>query len=93
MNEPLSFELSWEGTDNPNDPSGVARLSVGLESIALPMNDWAHAAKLCKLIEKACEWEKQNAIHRAMQQKPEPFRKPNDPWEWHHISYRANSPF
>lgn len=28
-----------------------------------------------------------------IQQKPEPLRKPNEQWEWHHVSYRANSPF
>jgi hypothetical protein len=28
-----------------------------------------------------------------MQQQTEPFRKPNEQWEWHHVSYRANSPF
>jgi len=28
-----------------------------------------------------------------MQQKPEPHRKPNEEYEWHHISYRADCPF
>ena len=28
-----------------------------------------------------------------LQQKPEPFRKPNELLEWHHVSYRADSPF
>jgi hypothetical protein len=26
-----------------------------------------------------------------LQQKPEPFRKPNELLEWHHVSYRADS--
>jgi hypothetical protein len=25
-----------------------------------------------------------------LQQKPEPFRKPNELLEWHHVSYRAD---
>jgi hypothetical protein len=28
-----------------------------------------------------------------MQSKPEPFRKPNEQWEWHHVSYRADCHF
>jgi hypothetical protein len=28
-----------------------------------------------------------------MQQKPEPYRKPNGLDEWHHITYRADCPF
>jgi hypothetical protein len=28
-----------------------------------------------------------------MQQQTEPFRKPSEQWEWHHVSYRANSLF
>jgi hypothetical protein len=26
-----------------------------------------------------------------MQQKPEPYRKPNELHEWHHVSYKADS--
>lgn len=26
-----------------------------------------------------------------MQQKPKPVKKPNEQWEWHHVSYRADS--
>jgi hypothetical protein len=26
-----------------------------------------------------------------MQQKPESFHKPSEQWEWHHVSYRADS--
>ena len=28
-----------------------------------------------------------------MQQKPEPYRKPNEQHEWSHVSYRADCPF
>ena len=28
-----------------------------------------------------------------MQQKPEPYRKPNELHEWHHVSYSADCPF
>jgi hypothetical protein len=27
------------------------------------------------------------------QKKPEPFRKPNELHEWHHVSYRKDCPF
>jgi hypothetical protein len=65
MNDDIpTFE--WAGTDNPNDPSGVARFKVGMESIAIPMNDFRLATKLDRLITKACERSKQKAIDRAI---------------------------
>lgn len=66
MTELQFFEFSWEGTDNPNDPSGVACLTVGSESVTVPMHSLPEAAKLCRLIEKACNWQKQQTIDRAI---------------------------
>lgn len=66
MTELQSFEFSWEGTDNPNDPSGVACFKVGSESVKVLMQDLPQALKLLRLIEKACDWQKQQTIDRAI---------------------------
>jgi hypothetical protein len=66
MTELQSFECSWEGTDNPNDPSGVACFKVGSESVNVLMQDLPQALKLFRLIEKACAWQKQQTIDRAI---------------------------
>lgn len=66
MTELQSFEFSWEGTDNPSDPSGVACFKVGSESVKVLMQDLPQALKLFRLIEKACAWQKQQAIDRAI---------------------------
>lgn len=59
------YQFFWEGTDNPNDPSGVARFKVGMESVTVPMHSLPEALKLSRLIEKACDRSKQKAIKRA----------------------------
>ena len=61
-----TFSFNWEGTDNPNDPSGVALFTVGSESVAIPMNNFQEARKLHGLIEKACNRSKEKAINRAV---------------------------
>jgi hypothetical protein len=57
--------FSWEGSSNPNDPSGVACFKVGNESVTILMDNFAQAAKLNGLIEKACDLTKQRLIDRA----------------------------
>ena len=61
-----TFSFRWEGTTNPNDPSGVALFTVGSESVAIPMNNFQEAGKLRRLIEKACNRCKEKAINRAV---------------------------
>lgn len=61
-----TFSFQWEGTDNPNDPSGVALLTVGSESVSIQFNNFSQAGKLHYLIEKACERSKRRAIERAV---------------------------
>lgn len=61
-----TFSFQWEGTDNPNDPSGVALFTVGSESVSIPFNNFSQAGKLRSLIEKACERSKRRTIERAV---------------------------
>lgn len=65
------YQFFWEGTDNPNDPSGVARFSLGDESVTVTMNTFVEAAKLNKLIERACFISKQQIISRAINGLPD----------------------
>lgn len=66
MTELRSFEFSWEGSDNPNDPSGIACFKAGRESVKVLMQSLPQALALSRLIEKACDWQKQQAIDRAI---------------------------
>lgn len=59
------YQFFWEGTDNPNDPSGVAQFKVGMQSVSVPMHSLPEALKLSRLIEKACDRSRQKAIDRA----------------------------
>lgn len=61
-----TFSFHWEGTSNPNDPSGVALFTVGSESVSILFNNISQAGKLRSLIEKACERSKRQAINRAV---------------------------
>lgn len=60
-----TFAFRWEGTDNPNDPSGVALFTVGSESVSVAMHNFTEAGKLRRLVEKACERSKHQAVERA----------------------------
>jgi hypothetical protein len=60
------YQFSWKGGDNPNDPAGVARFAVGHESVTVIMDNFSQAAKLNRLIEKACDWERQETIDRSI---------------------------
>ena len=61
-----TFSFKWQGTTNPNDPSGVALFTVGCESVAIPMNNFREASKLRRLIEKACYRTREQGINRAV---------------------------
>jgi len=61
----MTHSFSWEASGNPNDPSGVACFKVGNESVTVAMDNFAQAAKLNRLIEKACDLTKQGLIDRA----------------------------
>lgn len=60
-----TFFFRWEGTGNPNDPSGVATFAVGSESVSVTMHSFSEAGKLRRLVEKACERSKHQAVVRA----------------------------
>ena len=61
-----TFSFQWEGSDNPNDPSGVALFIVGDQSVSFVMNNFSQAGRLRSLVEKACDLSKQQAIDRAI---------------------------
>ena len=58
--------FSWRASGDHNDPSGVATFSVGHESVAIGMNNFAEAGKLLRLIEKASDRKQQRSIDRAI---------------------------
>ena len=60
------FSFHWEGSGNPNDPSGVALFTVGSESVSIAMRSFSEAGKLRRLTEKACERSKERAINKAV---------------------------
>jgi hypothetical protein len=64
MTTPIHF--SWEGTDNPNDPEGVATLKCNGVSVSVGLNDFATAAKLSHLMHAAYQLGRNDAIDRAL---------------------------
>jgi hypothetical protein len=60
------LRFSWESSGNVDDLSGIARFAVGHESVTVAMDNFAQAAKLNRLFEKACDWEKHQTIDRAI---------------------------
>ena len=51
MINPITF--AWEGTDNPNDPHGVARFGCDGIEVSFVLNDFATASKLSHLLKSA----------------------------------------
>jgi hypothetical protein len=49
--DPITF--AWEGTDNPNDPHGVARFGCDGIEVSFVLNDFATASKLSHLLKSA----------------------------------------
>jgi hypothetical protein len=63
MTNPHIFQ--WEGTGNPNDPSGVATYKCGFIKVSAIFHDFATASKLSTLIGAAYECGKHDAINKA----------------------------
>jgi hypothetical protein len=59
---PVSF--SWEGTDNPNNPSGTAEFGCDGSKLRIALGNFAEASKLSYLIKSAYEKGRQDAIDR-----------------------------
>lgn len=64
--EHARYQFSWEGSDNPNDPSGVARYKVDGESVCVAMRSLEQALKLDRLIQKACDLSREQLIERSL---------------------------
>jgi hypothetical protein len=63
--KPRTHIFQWEGTDNPNDPSGVATFMCDGVKASAPFHDFATASKLSYLIGAAYECGKNDAINKA----------------------------
>jgi hypothetical protein len=62
---PSSISFSWEGTDNPNDPEGVAEFFCDGIKVRAAFNDFVTASKISYLLYAAYERGKNDAIDRA----------------------------
>ena len=56
----LGFQ--WEGTDNPNDPSGVATFKCDGISVSIGLNDFSEASRLSYLMRSAYQLGKNDII-------------------------------
>ena len=63
MTSPHIFQ--WEGTHNPNDPSGVATYVCDGRKVSAIFHDFVTASKLSGLIGAAYERGKHDAINKA----------------------------
>jgi hypothetical protein len=70
MSKPKSILFTWEGTDNPNDPEGVAGFQCNGIAVSVGLNDFATASKLAYLLHAAYELGKNDAIDKAAQTIP-----------------------
>jgi hypothetical protein len=64
------IHFSWECTDNPNDPHGVATLKCNGVSVSVGLNDFATASKLSYLMHAAYQLGRNDAIDRVLQSIP-----------------------
>ncbi len=71
MTRPTPTSFSWEGTENPNDPSGIAVLACDGITVRVPLNNFKTACRLSYLLEAAYSLGKRDAISRALQTIPE----------------------
>ena len=65
MSKSTPILFSWEGTDNPNDPSGVAILKCNGVSVSVELNDFVTASKLSYLLHAAYQLGRSDAIDRV----------------------------
>lgn len=63
MANPIHF--SWRGTDNPNDPSGVATFKCNMLSVTVAMDDFATASKLSSMMHSSYQTGRNDAIDRV----------------------------
>lgn len=68
-----SLGFVWEGTDNPNDPSGVATFKCDGIQVTVTFNDFATASRLSYLIRSAYQKGSNDAIARAQLPLPRYF--------------------
>jgi hypothetical protein len=61
----VSDDIQWEGTDNPNDPSGVATFKCDGVKVSAIFHDFVTASKLSYLIGAVYERGKHDAINKA----------------------------
>ena len=61
----MTHIFQWEGTDNPNDLSGVATYLCDGIKVSTIFHDLATASKLSRLIGAAYERGKHDAINKA----------------------------
>lgn len=64
MSTPIDF--SWEGSENPDDPSGIATLRCNGVCATVRLNDFATASRLSYLLGAVYQLGWSNAIDRAI---------------------------
>jgi len=62
---PVPIGFDWEGTDNPNDPSGVAVFRCDGVQVRVALNDFVTASKFSYLLHSAYQRGRMDAIDRA----------------------------
>jgi hypothetical protein len=63
MANPIQF--SWEGTDNPNDPSGAATFKCNRLSVTIAMDNFVTASKLFSMMYSAYQAGRNDAIDKV----------------------------
>lgn len=63
MANPIQF--SWEGTDNPNDPSGAATFKCNMLSVTIAMDDFVTASRLSSMMYSAYQTGRNDAIDKV----------------------------
>ena len=73
IKSPVSF--SWEGSDNPNDPSGIATFRCDGIKMSVALDEFAQGSKLATLLDLAYKKGWDDAINRAQKAVIESFAK------------------
>ena len=68
---PVNF--SWEGSDNPNDPSGVATFRCDGIKMSVALDEFTQGSKLATLLDLAYKKGWDDAINRAQRAVIESF--------------------
>jgi len=67
--------FSWEGTDNPNDPSGVATFRCDGIKMSVALDNFVQGSKLATLFDLAYKRGWEDAINQAKRAIIESFDK------------------